>query len=325
MFVLGFIDGGYVPGVATPAVVPVYGYFAGGNSGAIVNTTDRITFSTGATAANTASNLSTNRRGPAGVSDKVTYGYFAGGSTTTGSASVVTADRITFSTGATAANATSNLSQARYTAAGLSDGVTYGYFGGGYTGGQVVTADRITFSSGTTAANTASNLSVARDNLAALSDGVTYGYFLGGQTGATAAGTNGDRIVFSTGVTSSNTASNLSSVRESTAAVSDSTTYGYITGGATSNTQTPLALTDRILYSSGVTSAATTSNLVTARNQHVGVGDGVTYGYIAGGNTGAMIATAERIVFSTGVFSANTVSNLSVARTLIASLCDYDV
>lgn len=46
------------------------------------------------------------------------YGYFAGGYTT---AVVTTADRITFSTGTTAAFTAANLSQARYYLAGVSD------------------------------------------------------------------------------------------------------------------------------------------------------------------------------------------------------------
>ena len=48
-----------------------------------------------------------------------TYGYFAGGYIT---AAVATADRITFSTGTTAAFTAANLSQARYGLAGVSDG-----------------------------------------------------------------------------------------------------------------------------------------------------------------------------------------------------------
>ena len=146
-----------------------YGYFAGGTTGDYVATADRITFSTGATAANTASNLSQARTGPTGLSDGMTstYGYFAGGYT---DAVVATADRVTFSTGATAANTASNLSQARYNLAGLSDGATYGYFAGGYTSAVVTTADRITFSTGVAAANTASDLSQARAYPAGLSD-----------------------------------------------------------------------------------------------------------------------------------------------------------
>ena len=46
-----------------------YGYFAGGYTTDVVATADRITFSTGTTAAFTAANLSQARFGTAGVSD----------------------------------------------------------------------------------------------------------------------------------------------------------------------------------------------------------------------------------------------------------------
>ena len=94
-------------------------------------------------------------------------GYFAGGYS---GANVTTCDRVTFSTGVTAAHTAGNLSQARYGLAGLSDGNQYGYFAGGNTGANVTTCDRVTFSTGVTAAHTAGNLSQARYGLAWLSD-----------------------------------------------------------------------------------------------------------------------------------------------------------
>ena len=111
---------GQVDDVSKYKIVATYGYFAGGYTTAVVATADRITFSTGTTAAFTAANLSQARERAAGLSDGSTYGYFAGGRITTGTA-VATADRITFSTGTTAAFTAANLSQARGAHAGLSD------------------------------------------------------------------------------------------------------------------------------------------------------------------------------------------------------------
>jgi hypothetical protein len=91
----------------------------GGYSGAYVATTDRITFSTSATAASTVSNLSSSRTYVAGVSDGSVYGYAMGGTT---GAVVATTDRITFSTSVTAASTVSNLTGVRAEVAGLSDG-----------------------------------------------------------------------------------------------------------------------------------------------------------------------------------------------------------
>jgi hypothetical protein len=149
-----------------------YGYFAGGATGATVSvaTADRITFSTSTTAAFTAANLSQARFGLFGVSDGSTYGYFAGGATGVSFINVTTADRITFATGTTAAFTAANLSQGRRNLSGVSDGSTYGYFAGGFTGASVATVDRITFSTGTTASFTAANLSQAKQLSAGLTD-----------------------------------------------------------------------------------------------------------------------------------------------------------
>lgn len=205
-----------------------YGYFGGGGTstgGAVpVVTTDRITFSTGVTAANTNSNLSSAREGPAGVSDGATYGYFGGGGTSN-LGSVVTTDRITFSTSVTAANTNSDLSQARSRLRGISDNDTYGYFCGGYSGTStaVVTTDRLTFSTGVAAANTDSDLSGPRTGGGALSDGVNYGYYAGGSTS-----TNGsfsvlttEKIDFTTGITDNDIAASLSIARFQLSGVSD--------------------------------------------------------------------------------------------------------
>ena len=98
--------------------------------------------------------------------------------------------------------------------------------------------------------------------------------------------------------------------------------YGYALGGHVSNYVTTA---DRIVFSTGVTSANTVSNLSQARYGLVGVSDGFKYGYALGGNTGGAVTTADRIVFSTGVTSANTVSKLSQARYILAGVSDHTV
>ena len=200
----------------TENVGAIYGYAMGGDTGATVATTDRITFSTSVTAASTVSNLTAARGYAAGVSDGSVYGYAMGGYTTD---NVATTDRITFSTSVTAASTVSNLSSARYSPAGVSDGSIYGYAMGGYTSAFVATTDRITFSTSVTAASTVSNLSVARRYIAGVSDGSVYGYAMGGVSSAYVATT--DRITFSTSVTAASTVSNLSVARYAAAGLSD--------------------------------------------------------------------------------------------------------
>ena len=121
-------------GLSNPGVAA---YFAGGEttSSAEVSTADKITFSNDTDAAVTTANLSAGRDQLAALSNTTTAGYFAGGSTTGGTAGQVkTADKLVFSGDATSAVSTANLSQARLGLAGMTQGSTKGYFAGGRDG-----------------------------------------------------------------------------------------------------------------------------------------------------------------------------------------------
>jgi hypothetical protein len=150
------------------------GYYIGGlttgDAASIVNTIDKIVFSTSVASINTASTCSTTRRAMGNISDQVLYGYIGGGQTGGGEVIVLITDRMTFSTNAVAANTVSNLSLARRNMACCSDGTTLGYFAGGNSGAKTVVADKITFATGATSANTASNLSQAREYFGGFAD-----------------------------------------------------------------------------------------------------------------------------------------------------------
>ena len=238
------------------------GYFAGGyTAAAFVATTDKLIFSTDATAACTTANLSQARRHAAGVSERSTKGYFAGGHTDAAGGQVVTVDKITFSSDSTAACTTADLSQARHSSAGVSEGSTKGYIAGGYTSSAcVATADKITFSTDATAACTSANLSQARNSLAGVSEGSTKGYFAGGSSGAVV--TTADRITFSTDATAACTSANLSEARYALAGLSEGSSQGYFAGG---NSGAVTVTSDKITYSTDATAACTSANLSQAR------------------------------------------------------------
>jgi len=301
----------------------VYGYALGGSTGAPVATTDRITFTTSATAASTVSNLSQARYDVCNVSDASVYGYTLGGYD--GSYIVTTTDRTIFSTSVTAAATAAALSQARYNLpVGISDGAVYGYAMGGVSAylTPVVTTDRITFSTSIAAASTTSNLVVTRALAAGVSDGVTYGYITGGFTSTGTPVVNvasAERLTFGTGISAASTVSNLSQARRAMPGVSDNATYGYILGGFTGAVVTT---TDRITFSTSATAASTTSNLSVARFGASGVSDGNLYGYAMGGYTDASVATTDRITFTTSATAASTTSNLTTTRALGAGLSD---
>ena len=249
----------------------VYGYtFGGANGIAYLATGDRTAFSTSVTAASTISNLSSARSNPTGVSDGAIYGYAMGGY----DPSSTTVDRITFRTSITAASTVSNLSTARGHAAGISDGSVYGYVTGGVTTALTSSTNRITFSTSATAAATGTTLSDARYTLTGLSDGAVYGYVLGGYN-ATTIVTTADRLTFTTGVSAASTVSNLSVARYSmpNQSVSDGTLYGYVFGGVNTSSLV-VATTDRLIFSTSVTSAYTAANISQARAAMAGLSDG---------------------------------------------------
>ncbi len=190
-------------GVANPAVAA---YFAGGrtspSSTVDQTTTDKLVFATDTTSAVGSAALSLARSQLAGLSERSTKGYFAGGLSASPAVYITRTDKITFSVDGTSAAGSASLSQARAALGGLSEGTSKGYWGGGSTGGgvpQVKTADKITFSGDSTSAFGSANLSVARFGLVSGSDGSTKGYWAGGETNSPLATT--DKITFSTDTT----------------------------------------------------------------------------------------------------------------------------
>jgi hypothetical protein len=183
----------------------VAGYICGGQKVGNVDTNigDKMTMSNDTTSATSSANLSYSNRFLAGLSERSSKAYFAGGQTSF----VVTADLLTFSSDTNAATSTANLSTGRGELAGMNATSAKGYWAGGDISPGGIThetkiADKITFSSDTTSAQTSANLSTARAELVGGSDGSTKGYWYGGDQGGTNSGLC-DKIVASTDTTSS--------------------------------------------------------------------------------------------------------------------------
>lgn len=224
--------------------------------------TNRITFSTSATAAYTAGNLSVGKDWLAWLSDWATYWYWAWWRTSNSLITVATTDRLTFSTWANAANTASNLSTVRWAHAWLSDWATYGYWGGGISSARTALTDRVTFSTWATAANTVSNVQTPTDFICWISDWATYWYWTWWRTGADANSVLTSRITFATWATAANSVSNLNTARHWILANSDGNLYWYFAWWYSS---TYSAVTERITFSTGATAANTVSNLSAAR------------------------------------------------------------
>lgn len=193
------------------------GYWLGGSTnggaGGLTNVSDKVTFSTDVTAASTASNLSSPRWGPTGMSNGSSKGYACGGQL-----GHVT-DMLTFSTDVTIAVTTANPTFNGYFSAACSNGSTNGYLGGGgLSAGFTAVTDRIVFSTDVCSAVTTANLSQARGNLSGFSSGSVAGYFLGGYTN-NVVGTI-DKLTFSTETTAA-IAGTLSTPKSDAGGMSD--------------------------------------------------------------------------------------------------------
>jgi hypothetical protein len=328
------------------------GYFTGGTTGAGISviTADKLSYSNDTTNAQTSANLSQARQNLAGCSGNSTKGYFAGGQNDGGSP-LATADKLSYSNDTTNAQTSSNLSQARFGLAGISEGTTKGYFVGGSTGGfQVATADKITYLTDTTAAQTSANLSQARWALAGVSEGSTKGYFAGGNTdiGGTSYVATADKLTYSTDTTAAQTSANLSQARDALAGVgneygafvfgNNSITSGNIASGQIG--QIHIANQPFVLFSGNIASGNVGNNAVTSGNIASGqVGrfqikdfnqenlafttvDASIKGYFAGGQTTATtsLATTDKLTYSNDTTVAQTTANLSQARKYLAGV-----
>ena len=299
------------------------GYFAGGSSDGTngLTTADKLLYITAVTTVQTTANLSQARSYLAGVSEKTTKGYFAGGMSN-GANGLTTADKLTYSTDTTIAQTTADLSQARLGLAGCSGNSTKGYFAGGYTilgGISFTTADKLTYSNDVTAAQTSANLSQTRNSLAGISEGSTKGYFAGGDGGPGYV-TTADKLTYSTDTTAAQTTANLSQARFGLAGVSEGSTKGYFVGGIN---QVYFGTTaDKLTYSTDTTIAQTSANLSQARYLLAGVDGGnspATYGYNQIVTSGKLTTTAANKVNSTN-FATNSILSGNINSNSIFSV-----
>ena len=289
------------------------GYFTGGYGQNIFDVkiqTNQFTFSTETTAAQTTADLSQGRRLLSAISDGEDKGFICGGDTSS-STRVATADKITFTTDVNNARTTANISQARYSLAGSSEGRSKGYFAGGDTTAFVATSDLTTFSTETTAANTASNLSQARGKLGGTSEGSTKGYFIGGGT-ASAVVSTADLVTFATDITASSTASNLTPARWSV------TAGGCDAGRSLPTTEIP----SNSIMQLGIAISSTTMIIDSQGSENRPTYSVGEKGFFLGGFTTAAVTTGDKLTFSTDTTAAVTASNLSVATQQNAGLSD---
>jgi hypothetical protein len=222
--------------------------------------TDKLTFSSDTTVAQTTANLSSARGAGAGASNYSTKAYVVGG---WGAPSLTTADKLLFSTDASSAVSSANLSLGKsQTTSNLTDINTKGYFAGGSTNNDDITSatDKIIYSTDTTSSCTTANILVAKRNPAGLTAVSARGYVSGGYSNA--ATNNFDRILFASDISTALTTATLSQSRWGPNGGSEGTSKGFICGGYVTG---GVATADKILYSSETCSAQASANLSLAR------------------------------------------------------------
>jgi hypothetical protein len=178
-------------GLAATTDGTTYGWFGGGYSyppppDRQQSTVDRITYANDTATATVRGPLATARIYLAATGN-TTDGWYGGGQSPGqspgGTGQLSTVNRITYATDTATATAKGPLSLARHGSASVTDGSTYGWFGGGYTGagnvGTVSTVDRITYANDTATASLRGPLAQTVSRLAGGGDS-TNGYFGGG-------------------------------------------------------------------------------------------------------------------------------------------------
>jgi hypothetical protein len=243
----------------------IKGYFVGSASqtGSALTSADKMVYSIETTTAQTTANLVQPRFSLASVYSCATAGYLSGGSNPYGAGTwLATTERITYSTDTNSSQTASNLTQAKYGLAGVSDILTAGYYSGGFSRANWKTTDKLSFSTETAASVTTAELSVGRRFLAGC-DGASNGakgYFAGGFA---ATYTNvADALNYATDISSATASANLSINRQKTSGSSERLGKGYFAGG---DTGTAINNTDKLLFSTDTTAAQLSAKLGTAR------------------------------------------------------------
>jgi hypothetical protein len=177
-------------------------YFAGGlNSGGKAATADKLAFSNDTNSAQASANLSQARSGAAGSNGSSAKGYWGGGTTVGVNNTVVTGEKLTYSSDATAATTSVNLKAAREQHESGGDGSTKAYwFSGQNNSGIATNVDKTAVSTDTTAATTAATGGCASDQSASGSDGNKLLAMGGNDAGGNSGRATGSKITFSTDV-----------------------------------------------------------------------------------------------------------------------------
>ena len=305
------------------------GYFAGGytNTNVAVNTMDIVDYSTDNISAS-ALTLTQSRSRLAGLSENINKAFFSGGNT---GSYVSTTERLTFDPLSYLSDAISYVSSLDLTTptdtlAGISEGVSKGYFVGGFTGTETSIVNRLFYSPESYSALSTPQLTAARNALATVDGNGFKGYMAGGSLEQGFSSRLAEVFVFPVEVIFAQETAALSDGRRYHAGIGDRSAKGYFAGGIAEN----LDSIDTIAFSTDTTTAVTSSVLSVARFGLAGISTGVAppsdNGYFGGGRSGSTnVDTYEKINFTTDAVTALSPQVLSQARNTLAAVSQITV
>jgi hypothetical protein len=268
---------------------------------------------------NSLSGFGSGVSGAAGVTP--VNGYWIGGND--GSATD-TADRIVFATGVTAAHTDANFDTVKTYHSAISDPQGgNGYSSGGYDGNATDTTEKTVYSTGATSAATDTDLATAENAAASFGDGLgTAGYFIGGQYKP---GNNfiAQKLTYATETyaLSSDADFSIGIGRKESTSVSDNALAGYTSGGEVTD-EVPdggdayTVTTEKTVFATSTTAAATDANLSQARGFHGSLSDASLAGFFLGGAIGGgnFSLVADKLTFATETMATATDADLSATR-----------
>lgn len=301
------LGGGGVSFSAAPPPAGPSGWFGGGyNPGGNMSTVQRINYATDTATASVRGPLSLARRSHASTGN-TSYGWFAGGTTTTNTTGVVTTvDRIDYASDTTTASNRGPLSSTAYyypmnfSATGNDN---YGWFGGGYAAGAIV--NRITYATDTATATKRGPLAQGR-GYASSTGNTTDGWFGGGDVGGFNT-SSVNRITYATDTATASVKGPLSIARYQLVAAGTSSAGWFVGGQLGAPFYAGVSLVDRITYATDTATASVRGPLTSARYAFAGVTDNTTYGWFGTGfnPSAGLVTTVDRITYATDTATAD--------------------
>jgi len=288
-----------------------YGYFAAGYStspsSTVLSQTQRIDFTNDTATAVLKGNLTIP--GPM-QSDKQSgtgspnHGYIAGGNPAS-----TNADRIDYANDTATATLKSSVLATSSTRLGAVSNTDYGYFGGGYSGGNKTTVSRLDFSNDSGGGVAKGDLAIATYALTGVGN-QSYGYMTGGLSKSMV-----QRIDYGNDTATTATKGPLAGNSSGHGATGNAS-YGYIAGGSPESvTGTTI---QRIDYANDTSTSSPKGTISESKYWTCATGD-QSYGYVGGGRgdnptpTISSTSKIERIDFSNDTATASPKGPLAIA------------